>query len=189
LLLLDGAAPAPGAEDFGAADMLEDADRARQTITADGEIIRDDLIDGLRFKDVRPVTARNGIVTELWRPEWLGPETRPGHVVHATLAAFSETNWHCHKHQNDLLFVVRGLIKIAFYDGRDASPTRERLNVFPFSHVRPTLIAIPHGVWHALKNLDGQEAAYITMNDTAFQYEAPDDYRRPPGDASLPKPF
>lgn len=169
--------------------MLEDADRAKQTITAEGDILRGDLIDGLRFKDVRNVTARNGIVTELWRPEWLGPDTRPGHVVYATLAAFSETNWHCHKRQNDLLFVVRGLIKIAFYDGRTESPTYRKLNVFPFSYARPTLIAIPNGVWHALKNLDGQESAYVTMNDTAFDYEAPDDYRRPPGDAALPNPF
>lgn len=169
--------------------MLNDAERAQQTITADGEMVRHGLIDGLRFKEVRNVVARNGVVTELWRPEWWGEETQPRHVVHATLAAFCETNWHCHKHQNDLIFVVRGLIKIAFYDGREDSPTHGKLNVIPFSYARPTLIGIPNGVWHALKNLDGQEAAYMTMNSIPFNYEAPDDYRRPPGDSSLPKPF
>jgi dTDP-4-dehydrorhamnose 3,5-epimerase len=169
--------------------MLKDTLRARPTITADGEMIRENLIDGLKFKEVRNVVARNGVVTELWRPDWWGEETRPRHVVHATLAAFSETNWHCHGKQNDLLFVVRGLIKIAFYDGREGSPTLGQLNVMPFSHARPTLIGVPHGVWHALKNLDGSESAYVTMNDAPFDYDAPDDYKRPPGDDALPKPF
>lgn len=169
--------------------MLDDADRARQTITADGEMVREGLIEGLRFREVRNVVARNGVVTELWRPDWWGEETQPQHVVYATLAAFSETNWHCHAKQNDLLFVVRGLIKIAFFDGREDSPTYKTLNVLPFSYARPTLIQVPNRVWHALKNLDGTDAAYVTMNDAPFFYEAPDDYRRPPGDASLPKPF
>jgi dTDP-4-dehydrorhamnose 3,5-epimerase len=129
------------------------------------------------------------VVTELWRPEWLAKSPHPGAVVHVTLAAFSETNWHCHKIQNDRLFVVRGLVRIAFYDDREDSPTYRRLNTLTFSHTRPTLIGIPPGIWHALKNLGGDEAAYVTMNDHAFCYEDPDDWRRPPGDAALPKPF
>lgn len=169
--------------------MLQDTQRARPTITADGDMIRENVIDGMRFKEVRHVVARNGVVTELWRPEWWGEDTQPRHVVYATLAAFSETNWHCHGKQNDLLFVVRGLIKLAFYDGREDSPTYKTLNVIPFSAARPTLIYVPHGIWHALKNLDGSESAYVTMNDAAFVYDEPDDYKRPPDDTALPRPF
>jgi dTDP-4-dehydrorhamnose 3,5-epimerase len=165
------------------------AQRARQSITADGEMIRQDLIAGLEFKEVRPVVARNGIVMELWRPEWLGEHTRPRHVAYANLAAFCETNWHCHQVQNDLLFVVRGMIKIAFFDGRDESPTSGRLNVMPFSAFRPTLIAIPNGVWHCLKNLDAADSAYVTMNDQPFNYENPDDFKLPPNADELPYPF
>lgn len=152
-------------------------------------MLRNDIIDGLRFKEVRHVVARNGVVTELWRPDWWGSETQPQHVVIATLAGFCETNWHCHAEQKDLLFVVRGLIKIAFYDGRENSPTYKALNVIPFSYARPTLIQVPNGVWHALKNLESTESSYVTMNSAPFIYEAPDDYRLPPGDTSLPTPF
>ena len=169
--------------------MVANAQKAKQTITAEGRLVIPDLIDGVRLKEVQNVVARNGVVTELWRPEWLGGDIRPAHVVHVTLAAFSETNWHCHKIQNDLLFVVRGLIKIALYDDRERSPTYRRLNVIPFSHTRPTLVNVPPGIWHCLKNLGGDEAAYVTLNDTPFCYESPDDWRLPPGDASLPKPF
>ena len=169
--------------------MLPAARKSPRTVTPSGALILPDLIDGLQLKTVQNVLARNGVVTELWRPEWLGPETRPGHVTHVTLAAFSETNWHCHRVQSDLLFVVRGLIKIAFYDDREESPSYRRLNVLPFSPLRPTLIAIPPGIWHALKNLDNTEAAYVTMNSRAFDYDDPDDWRLPPGDASLPRPF
>lgn len=169
--------------------MLVAAQKSPPTVTQDGELILPELIAGLRLKQVQNVLARNGVVTELWRPEWLGPETRPGHVVHVTLTGFSETNWHCHKIQDDLLFVVRGLIKIAFYDDREDSPTYRRLNTLPFSPAHPTLINIPPGIWHALKNLGGDEAAYVTMNSRPFCYEDPDDWRLPPGDASLPRPF
>lgn len=80
-------------------------------------------------------------------------------------------------------------IRIAFYDDRESSETYHKLNVLPFSNLRPTLIQIPPGVWHALKNMSAEEAAYVTMNNRAFCYEDPDDWRLPPGDASLPKPF
>ena len=169
--------------------MLEGAQKASQTVTADGDLVRTGLIDGLKFKDVRNVLARNGVVTELWRPEWPGEDIRPAHIVYVTLAASGVTNWHCHKLQTDLLFVVRGMISIAFYDDRENSPTYRRMNVFPFSHLRPTLIQIPTSVWHALKNIGTEEAAYVTMNDRAFCYEDPDDWRLPPGSDALPRPF
>ena len=169
--------------------MLPGSRKSPQTITPAGELIIPDLIAGLRLKDVRNVVARSGLVTELWRSEWLGEDTRPAHVTYVTLTAFSETNWHCHKIQRDLLFVVRGLIKIAFFDDREDSPTYRQLNVLPFSNARPTLISIPSRVWHCLKNLGGEEAAYVTMNSRPFCYEDPDDWRLPPGDASLPRPF
>ena len=169
--------------------MLPNAKKSLQTVRPDGDLFLPDLIAGLRLKVATNVVARNGVVTELWRPEWLGEDTRPAHIVHVTLAPFSETNWHCHKIQHDLLFIVRGLVKIAFYDDREDSETYCRLNVLPFSHLRPTLIRIPPGVWHVLKNFGGEEAAYVTMNDRTYCYEDPDDWRLPPGDSALPQPF
>lgn len=169
--------------------MVPEAKKSPQTVTAQGELLRPDLIEGLVFKDVRSVVAGSGVVTELWRPEWLGEESRPGHVVHVTLTPFNETNWHCHKRQTDLLAVVRGHIKIAFYDDREDSRTYRRLNVMAFSHVRPTLVQIPPGVWHVLKNIGAEEAAFITMNTHAFNYKDPDDWRLPKGNTSLPQPF
>lgn len=169
--------------------MLPGAKKSRQTITAQGDLVLPDLIAGIQLKDVRSVVARSGIVTELWRPEWLGTDTRPAHVVYVTLTTGGETNWHCHKIQSDLLFVVQGIIKIAFYDDREDSGTYKRLNVIPFSSARPTLIQIPSGIWHALKNIGGDDAAYVTMNHRAFCYEDPDDWTLPPGDTTLPKAF
>src|SRR5262249_55550929 len=147
------------------------------TVGPDGDLKLPDLIAGIVLKDVRNrVVTRSGVVTELWRPEWLGEASRPAHVVYVTLTAFAETKWHCHKIQNDLLFVVRGAIPVALYDDRDGASTHGRLNVLPLSSARPTLVQIPPGVWHALKNAGNDEAAYVTMNDRAFCYEDPDDW-------------
>ena len=169
--------------------MLPNATKSKPTVTPTGEMMRSEGIEGLTFTDVRSVVSHSGVVTELWRPEWLGEATRPGHVVHVTLNGFAETSWHCHKIQNDLLFVIRGALKIAFYDDRDESPTYRQMDVLPFSQVRPTLIGIPPGVWHALKNAGAKEAGFITMNSKAFAYDDPDDWRLPAGDPSLPRPF
>lgn len=168
--------------------MLTKAQKSTVTVTAEGELIRPNLIAGLRFKEVRNIITRSGVVTELWRPEWLG-EPRPAHIVHVTLVSLGETNWHCHKKQNDLLFVVRGKILIAFYDDREDSETYRNLNVLPFSPLRPTLIEIPPGIWHALKNMTTEEATFVTMNDQPFCYDDPDDWRLPVSDTNLPKPF
>jgi dTDP-4-dehydrorhamnose 3,5-epimerase len=169
--------------------MLAEAKKSRQTVTADGDLVLPDLVEGVRMKEIRNIVARTGVLTELWRPEWLGEDLRPGHVVYVTLAAFGESNWHCHRMQRDLLFVVRGSIKIALYDDRTDSATYKRMNVLGLSNVRPTLLHIPPGVWHGLKNMTGEEAAYVTMNDRPYRYEDPDDWRLPPGDKALPSPF
>lgn len=169
--------------------MIEDAQRSPQTVTADGQLVRQNIIRDLQFKEVSNILSKSGAVTELWRPEWFGEHTRPGHVAYATMNAHEETAWHCHREQNDLLFVVRGMVRVAFYDDRENSPTYRKLNVIPFSKLRPTLVYIPAGIWHALKNTTSEEAAYVTMNDKAFNYEKPDDWRPSPGSTSLPKPF
>lgn len=169
--------------------MIPEAQKTVQTVTSDGQLVLPRPIAGLRFHDVRPVPTRSGVVTELWRPEWLGPDTRPAHVVHVAMVGFSETNWHCHRIQNDLLFIVRGHVTIAFYDDREDSETYRQLLTLPFSAARPTLINIPPGVWHALKNTGPDEAGFITMNDHAFAHEDPDDWRLPIGTTALPKPF
>jgi dTDP-4-dehydrorhamnose 3,5-epimerase len=159
------------------------------TVTPDGDLVRSDLIVGLQFKEVRSVITKVGAVTEIWRPEWLGDKISPAHVTHITMLGHGETNWHCHKKQNDLIFVVRGLIQMAFYDDREDSETFHKLNVLPFSDLRPTLIHIPPGIWHAMKNMGTEDAGFVTMNDRVFCYEDPDDWRLPLGDCRLPKPF
>jgi len=169
--------------------MISDARQSPQVPAPPGVRVLDAAIDGMRFYTVTSVPSKSGVVTELWRPEWLGADTRPAHVVHVTMASYAETNWHCHKRQHDLLFVVNGRIRIAFYDDRDGSPTFHHLDLRTFSQSDPTLIAIPPGVWHALQNLDGEPAAFVTMNDQPFSYESPDDWRLPVGDRHLPRPF
>jgi dTDP-4-dehydrorhamnose 3,5-epimerase len=169
--------------------MVPEAKQAPQVVAPDGSLVLASPIPGLVFHDVRSVPTKSGVVTELWRPEWMGAETRTAHVVYVAIVGFGETNWHCHKVQNDLLFVVRGHLKIAFYDDREHSTGYKQLLVLPFSAARPTLIAIPPGVWHALRNAGPEEAAFVTMNNRPFDYENPDDWRLPVGEGTLPRPF
>lgn len=169
--------------------MISDARQSPPSPASQGTLVLSDSIEGMRFYQSSSVRSMSGHVTELWRPEWLGRDTRPDHVVFVTMAPHAKTNWHCHRRQRDLLFVVRGRIKVAFYDDRSDSRTYRHLEVRTFSQSQPTLIAIPPGVWHALQNLGADEAAFVTMNDQPFTYEDPDDWRLPVDNGQLPRPF
>src|SRR3712207_8032636 len=72
--------------------------------------------------------------------------------------------------RSDLLMVVRGLVQVALYDGREDSPTHGRLNRLTVGHVRPTLVAIPPDVWHALKNLGDRKSTRLNSSHANISY-------------------
>jgi hypothetical protein len=91
-------------------------------ITRDWELIGEH-IDGVRLREVRHVITRNGQTTEIHRDDW-GICTDVMHVVHVMLRAGTLSAWHKHERQTDHIFCVAGMLKVALYDDRDASPTR-----------------------------------------------------------------
>jgi dTDP-4-dehydrorhamnose 3,5-epimerase len=79
----------------------------------------------------------------------------------------------------DRLFVNDGVLKIVLYDGRDDSPTYERINVFHVGDARPTFLLIPPGVWHGVQNIGPKDALMLNFPSNAYNYEDPDHYRLP----------
>lgn len=61
-----------------------------------GTLVLSDSIEGMRFYQSSSARSMSGHVTELWRAEWLGRDTRPDHIVFVTMAPHATTNWHCH---------------------------------------------------------------------------------------------
>lgn len=160
--------------------------QAKQTVTADWNTISPPPIDGLFVKDVKNVIYRNGTLTELYRSEWFEDHFPVQHVTHVSIIPGKTTQWHRHRKQRDIVFPVRGYVRIGFYDGREDSPTYRESCVITFNLARPRYVYIPPGVWHSLRNVGTDEAVYIVLNDVVFDYEDPDDWLLPPGSEAIP---
>lgn len=160
--------------------------QAKQTLDENWDPLRPSPIDGLYLKDVKNVIYQNGVLTELFRPEWFDADFNVGHIVHVQLLPGRVTQWHRHREQRDIVFPVRGTIRMGFYDSREDSPTCGKGWVVNFNLYRPRYVFIPQGVWHSLKNIGPEEAVYVVVNDVPFYYDKPDDWLLPAGSDAIP---
>lgn len=163
-------------ENFGLRHL---AKQPSQTVTAEWEYLSNDSIQDVMIKEIKNVILHNGCLTELFRPEWIPQGFTVRHVVHVAMLPKTTSSWHCHFEQNDLIICIRGQLKIGLYDDRLSSSTHSKTSVINVSNLRPTLLQVPTGVWHAIKNPASDEAAYIVLNDQPFNYEQPDDWILP----------
>ena len=74
------------------------------------------------------------------------------------------------------MVVVKGMAKVALYDRREDSPTRELVNEFFIGEDNPMLIRIPAMVLHGFKAC-GSEPAYVVNTVTQpYNHEEPDEF-------------
>ena len=168
--------------------MLKDASKDRQTITSDGKPTHT-LLEGVTQMEIPNIVTRNGITTELYRPEWdVGPD-QIRHMIHVILRAGAISAWHMHEHQTDTFFVTQGSIKLVLFDDRETSSTRGQVNVLYLSRLRPKLITIPPGIWHGIQNIDSIESSFINYFDRPYCYVDPDEWRLPVDTDNIPYRF
>jgi dTDP-4-dehydrorhamnose 3,5-epimerase len=152
--------------------------------------LRQQPIDGVRLRTVRPVPHQDGTVAEIARGAWDEIE-QPIVQVHLTTTMAGRVRaWGLHRFSTDRLFVVRGLVSVVVYDGRVASPTAGSLNEFLISDRNPGLLIVPPNLYHGWKNLGMDEAFIINMPSRQYNYEAPDaldmPYDSPDADQVVP---
>jgi len=142
-------------------------------VDASGKL-RQDPIDGLRFRATRPVPHEDGTVAEVARAVW--PEIDlPIVQVHITTTLPTRIRaWGLHQASTDRLFVVKGLVSIVVYDAREDSPTYGCLNEFRVSERNPGLLVIPPNLFHGWKNIGVDEAFIINMPSAQYDHDGPD---------------
>lgn len=148
--------------------------------------LRQQPIDGVRFRPTRPVPHEDGTVAEIARAAW--PEIDlPIVQVHLTTTMPGRIRaWGLHRHSTDRLFVVRGLVSIVLYDGRPSSPTHGLLNEFRVSDRNPGLLVIPPDLYHGWKNLGVDEAFIVNMPSSLYAHTSPDALDLPYDHADAP---
>jgi dTDP-4-dehydrorhamnose 3,5-epimerase len=94
--------------------------------------------------------------------------------------------WHFHEKQWDHMTCIRGMMKLALYDGREGSPTRGEVNEFFVGDHRPLLVRIPPRVHHGFKCVSDHEAVIINTVTEVYHYAKPDEFRLDPHANEIP---
>jgi dTDP-4-dehydrorhamnose 3,5-epimerase len=143
------------------------------------------MIDGVKVKKLRVIPDERGKLMEILRTDDEMYE-KFGQVYVTTAYPGVVKAWHLHKIQDDNMAVIRGMMKIVLYDGRDGSPTKGEVNEFFAGEHNPVLIHIPKGVMHGFKCIGEHEAVVVNTPTEIYNYKQPDEYRVPPHDNDIP---
>jgi dTDP-4-dehydrorhamnose 3,5-epimerase len=160
--------------------------RAEASVDAEWNFLKPPPIEGVRLVDVKNLVIRGGALTEIFRQEWFGDDFPVRHITHVVSLPGTVSHWHCHHEQSDVIFPIRGYLRIGLYDARPGSPTEGASFVGTFHLQRPRYVFVPPGVWHALRNVGPEEAAYLVLNDTVYDYARPDDWKLPADAPDIP---
>jgi dTDP-4-dehydrorhamnose 3,5-epimerase len=152
--------------------------RRSSLTTADGAL-RLQAIDGVRYRPIRPVSHRDGHLTEIFREDWGLTENPIVQVNLTTTFPGKVRAWGIHRLTVDRLFAATGSFCILCYDGRKESPTFGCVNEFFVGARNQGLIVIPPGVYHGWKNIGDDEAAIVSMPSRLYEYDGPDRWELP----------
>lgn len=164
--------------------LLKDA----PTFSSEGKLLKS-LIDGVVVHQLQPVVDRRGEVMEVYRPSW---DIHPDPLVFVYQIRISPNatkGWVVHEKQDDRLFNCTGVLRWALFDNREDSPTYKMINDLTFTERTPSLLIIPKGVFHAVKNIGTTEAIFMNMPTRPYDHQDPDKYRLPLKNNLIPFDF
>lgn len=143
------------------------------------------LIDGVRTKRLRVIPDERGRLMEVLRRD---DELYQGFGQAYLTTAYPGVvkAWHYHRRQSDHFVVLRGMVKLVLYDGRESSPTSGEINEFFLGEHNPLLVQIPPLVHHGFKCIGAEEALLINLPTEPYDHGAPDEYRLDAHDNAIP---
>lgn len=164
-------------------------DKDRELIRSDWTPAHPQTIDGVVTKSISPVLTNNGCLTEIWRSDW-GLDRKPvAQIFQRVLDPGAVSAWHAHKLTTDRLFCAAGRILVVLYDCRPGSPSKGTVAELRMGNERPSLVVVPPGVWHGIRNIGSAPATLINAVDLAYDYVDPDHYRIAIDDDQIPYRF
>lgn len=143
------------------------------------------MIEGVMLKKLKVIPDERGRLMEILRADDEMFKAF-GQVYMTTAYPGVVKGWHYHKKQSDNMAVVKGMMKIVLYDGREGSPTNGEVNVFFAGEHNPILIHIPPYVFHGFKCISSEEAIVVNAPTETYNYKDPDEFRVHPHDNNIP---
>ena len=140
-------------------------------------------LPGVKLVEIERFVDERGLFHEIMRSDWkelLGDDT----IVQANLSITYPgiiRAWHRHlRGQTDYFFVARGTIKVCAYDDE----TQHLIEVV-LSDAKPQILRVPGHYWHGFKALGTQPAYLIYFTTRLYDYQNPDEERRPWNDPTI----
>jgi dTDP-4-dehydrorhamnose 3,5-epimerase len=143
------------------------------------------MINGVKIKKLKVIPDERGRLMEMLRADdeiFL----KFGQVYMTTAYLGAVKAWHYHKKQVDHFVVVKGMMKVVLYDGRERSSTYKEINEFFMGEHNPILLQIPPLVFHGFKCISESEAIVINCPTEVYSYQDPDEYRVEPHGGEIP---
>ncbi len=143
------------------------------------------MIEGVRVKKLKVIPDERGRLMEMLRAD---DEMfiKFGQLYMTTAYPGAVKAWHYHKKQVDNFVVVKGMMKIVLYDGREHSSTFREVNEFFMGEHNPALLQIPSYVYHGFKCISELEAIVINCPTEVYSHKDPDEYRVDPHWGEIP---
>ncbi len=140
-------------------------------------------LPGVKLVEIERFVDERGLFHEVMRSDWkelLGDDV----IVQANLSITYPgivRAWHRHlRGQVDYFFVVRGSAKVCAYD----EETKHLVEVV-LSDTKPQILRVPGHYWHGFKALGTEPAILLYFTTKLYDYQNPDEERRPWNDPSI----
>jgi len=150
--------------------------------------VKELALPGVKLAELERFPDERGLFTEVVRQDWkeLLGEDRIAQVNFSVTYPGIVRAWHRHvRGQTDYFFVVKGAVKVCAYDDEPGSETRGYLVEVVLSEAKPQILRVPGRYWQGFKAI-GNEPAYVVYFVTRlYDYQNPDEERRPWNDPSI----
>jgi len=143
------------------------------------------MIEGVKIKKLKVIPDERGRLMEMLRSDDELFITF-GQVYLTTAYPGVVKGWHYHKKQTDNMVVVKGMMKVVLYDGREGSSSKGEVNEFFMGINNTILLQIPPFVFHGFKCIGEEEAMVVNCPTETFNYEDPDEFRVDPHENDIP---
>lgn len=132
------------------------------------------MIDGVAIRPLRQIADERGRVMHMLRCD--DPHfARFGEIYFSVVNPGFVKGWHLHRTMTLNYAVVVGSVRIALFDARPDSPTRDTLQEIPAGGDDYALITVPSGVWNGFKG-EGTEPSIVA--NCATHPHDPDEIER-----------
>ena len=142
------------------------------------------MIEGVEIKKLKVISDERGRLMEMLREDDEIFE-RFGQVYMTTNYPGVIKAWHYHHQQFDNIVCVKGMIKLVLHDARAGSATNRKTEELFIGENNPMLVKIPPFVLHGWKCISETESIVINMVTQVYQYDDPDEHRRPYDDPEI----